>query len=357
MKVAMTCPYSLSRPGGVQGQVLGLARELRKLGVDVRIVAPCDGPPPDPSVISVGPSVEWESNGSIAPIAPGRAVARRTAEALRSIGPDLVHLHEPPVPGPCLSALIGFNGPMVGTFHASGDLHGKWLRAPMRSMMTRLTFRVAVSEAARETAKLNWMGDDYIILWNGIEIDRIAHTDPTPTTRPAVLFLGRHEPRKGLSVLLDAWRGIDRDATLWVLGTGPETDDLRAQRVSSVEWLGTVTDLERNARMRGAAVFCAPSTSAESFGVVLLEAMAAGTAIVASAIEGYQNVARAEQDALLVPPGDAMALRSALQRLLDDANLRARLTTSGHERAAQFSMTRLAERYLELYERALVPAL
>jgi phosphatidyl-myo-inositol alpha-mannosyltransferase len=114
----MISPYSMSRPGGVQGQVLGLARELRKLDIDVRIIAPCDGPPPDPSIVSVGPSIEWESNGSIAPIAPGRASARRTAEALRTMQPDVVHLHEPAVPGPCLSALIGFPGPMVGTFHA-----------------------------------------------------------------------------------------------------------------------------------------------------------------------------------------------------------------------------------------------
>src|SRR3954469_19868500 len=133
MRLAMTCPYSMSRPGGVQGQVLGLARELRQLDIDVRVIAPCDGPPPNPLVIDVGPTVEWESNGSIAPIAPGRATARRTVEALRSFAPDVVHLHEPGVPGPCLSALIGFDGPMVGTFHASGDLPRKWLRPALRS--------------------------------------------------------------------------------------------------------------------------------------------------------------------------------------------------------------------------------
>src|SRR3954454_19799691 len=158
MKVVMVCPYSMSRPGGVQGQVLGLARELRKLDVDVRIVAPCDGPPPDPSVVSVGPPVEWESNGSIAPIAPGRAAARRTAEAVRSLEPDLVHLHEPAVPGPCLSSLIYFGGPMVGTFHASGELAHQWTRPALRSQMQSLTFRVVVSESARETAQKNWGG-------------------------------------------------------------------------------------------------------------------------------------------------------------------------------------------------------
>src|SRR5436190_2289053 len=356
MRVAMICPYSMSRPGGVQGQVLGLARELRQLDVDVRIVAPCDGPPPDATIVSVGPSVEWESNGSIAPIAPGRATARRTAEALRSLEPDVVHLHEPIVPGPTVSALIGFNGPMVGTFHAAGEVPYQWLRPALRSLMMRLTFRVAVSESAREPAAGNWSGADYTVLWNGIEIDRIASTAPTPSPRPSVLFIGRHEPRKGLEVLLDAWAGIDRDAQLQVVGIGPQTDELQRRAVGDVEWFGTVTDAVRNALLRGATAFCAPSLRGESFGVVLLEAMAAGTPIVASAIDGYENVARAGQDALLVPPGDVGALRDALRRLLDDRALGARLVASGHERAEQFSMRRLAERYLELYARALVPA-
>jgi phosphatidyl-myo-inositol alpha-mannosyltransferase len=360
MKVAMICPYSMSRPGGVQGQVLGLARELRKLDVDVRIVAPCDGPPPDATILSVGPTVEWESNGSIAPISPGRATARRTAEALRTLEPDVVHLHEPIVPGPTVSALIGFNGPMVGTFHASGEVPYQWLRPALRSLMMRLTYRVAVSESARETAVGNWSGAEYMVLWNGVEIEPIAATTPAPAPKPTVLFIGRHEPRKGLAVLLDAWAGIDRDARLQVVGVGPQTDELKARAASGaiggdVEWFGSVTDTPRNALLRGASVFCAPSLRGESFGVVLLEAMAAGAPIVASAIEGYRNVARPGRDALLVPPGDVDALRAALRQVLDDATLRARLVDSGRERAEQFSMRRLAERYLELYARALVP--
>ena len=356
MRVAMVCPYSMSRPGGVQGQVLGLARELRKLGVDVRILAPCDGPPPDPSVVSVGPSVEWESNGSIAPIASGRASARRTAEALRSLEPDLVHVHEPAVPGPCLTTMIGFRGPIVATFHAAGELLHMWTRPVLRSIMQRITVRVVVSEMARETAEKNWSGGDYIVLWNGVEAEPIESAPPTLTPRPAVLFIGRHEPRKGLEVLIDAWEHIDRDAELWVAGAGPQTDALRARNVPKIGWLGPVTDAERNARLRGATVFCAPSLHGESFGIVLLEAMAASTAIVASAIEGYENVARPNRDALFVPPGDAGALRAAIQRLLDDEELRDRLIESGHERADQFSVAHLAERYLELYERSLVPA-
>ena len=350
----MTSPYSLSRPGGVQGQVLGLARELRKLGVDVRVVGPCDGPPPEPGVVSVGPSVEWNSNGSVAPISPGRATARRTAEVMRSIEPDIVHLHEPAVPGPCLSALIGFSGPMVGTFHASGELLHMWTRPALRSQIARLGIRVVVSESALETARANWSDAEYVVLWNGIEVDRFASAIPTPSARPAALFVGRHEPRKGLAVLLEAWRTLDRDAVLWVGGAGPQTDELRATAGPDIEWLGAITDAERNARLRGATVLCAPSLHGESFGVVLLEGMAAGTPVVASAIEGYQNVARADIDALLVPPGDAVALRGALRKLFDDAALHDRLVAAGRSRAEEFSMARLAERYLELYERVLV---
>jgi phosphatidyl-myo-inositol alpha-mannosyltransferase len=353
VRVVMTSPYSLSRPGGVQGQVLGLARELRALGVDVRVVAPCDGPPPAPGVVCVGPTVEWVSNGSIAPIAADAMAARRTAEAIRTIEPHLVHLHEPAVPGPCLSTLIGFNGPMVGTFHAAGELAHQWSRPALRSLMSRLTTRVVVSESARETAEHNWNGA-YVALWNGIEIDRFAGAQPTPSRQPAVLFAGRHEPRKGLAVLLDAWRGLDRDAVLWVASTGPQTEELRRRNVPGVEWLGSLSERELERRMRGASVFCAPSVAGESFGVVLLEAMAAGTPIVASAIEGYQNVARAGREAVLVPPGHAEVLRDALRLALDDGALRRHIVEAGRARALEFSMAGLAQRYLELYENAVV---
>jgi phosphatidyl-myo-inositol alpha-mannosyltransferase len=355
MRVVMLSPYSLSRPGGVQGQVLGLARELRRLGTDVRVIGPCDGPPPAPGVVCAGPSVEWNSNGSVAPIAADATAARRTAEAIRTIEPHVAHLHEPAVPGPCLSTLIGFNGPMVGTFHASGELLHQWSRPALKGLMSRMTRRVVVSEAARETAVLNW-GGRYDVLWNGIEIDRFANATPTPSDVPAVLFVGRHEPRKGLEPLLEAWSGLDGDAVLWVAGEGPQTKELRKRKIGRVEWLGRISDVELEQRLRGSTVFCAPSLNGESFGVVLLEAMAGGTPIVASAIEGYENVARPEREAVLVPPGDVDALRAALRRVLGDAELRVRLVAGGRLRAAEFSMARLAQRYVELYESALVTA-
>lgn len=348
----MVCPYSVSRPGGVQSQVLGLVRELRHLGIDARILAPSDGPPPVPGVLTVGESVLWESNGSVAPIATNAQVARRTIDALMLFGPDLVHLHEPIVPGPALTILLGHQGPMVSTHHISGHVGREWAMPAVRANMERVSTRVAVSKAASATA-FDSLGGEYTVLWNGVEVDRIARQDPWPTSRPAVFFCNRHEPRKGLSVLLDAWAGLDRDAVLWVASKGPQTEELRARGVANVEWLGIVSDEERDRRLRASTVMCAPSTGGESFGVVLLEGMAAGAVVVASDIEGYRTVATNGDDALLVAPDDPHALRAALRRALDDRSTRERLVTAGRRRADELSMAALARRYVEIYDSAL----
>ena len=166
----------------------------------------------------------------------------------------------------------------------------------------------------------------------------------------AILFVGRHEPRKGLEVLLSAFAALDRDAVLWVAGEGPETAALAASAPPGVEWLGRISDEELAQRLGTAAVFCAPSLHGESFGVVLLEAMAAGTPIVASDIAGYRDVARHDREAVLVPGGDVAALTDGLRRVLDDPTLAARLIEAGTVRAAGFSMERLAARYTDLYD-------
>jgi phosphatidylinositol alpha-mannosyltransferase len=140
---------------------------------------------------------------------------------------------------------------------------------------------------------------------------------------------------------------------LWVASDGPDTARLRARGVPNVEWLGVISEDEKARRLRAATAFCAPSVGGESFGIVLQEAMAASTAVVAADIDGYRNVARADRDALLVPPNDAGALRGALQHVLDDPGRRAELIASGEQRTAEYSMRRLAERFLVLYESAL----
>lgn len=348
----MVCPYSLTIPGGVQMQVLGLARALRADGHTVQVLAPCDGPPPEEMVTPLGKSVPFATNGSVAPIAPDPACARHTIRALREGKFDLLHLHEPLVPGPTLTALLYSDLPSVGTFHRAGASRAYKLLAPVtRRLGRRLGARVAVSEDAKRTA-LDGIDGEVKVLFNGIEVERFAHADPWPAGgRPTVLFVGRHESRKGLEVLLDARTALGDDVALWIMGEGPETEKLKAKTRGDdrIEWLGRVGDDELARRLAGATVFCAPSRHGESFGVVLVEAMAAGTAIVASDIPGYRAVARPDEHALLVAPDDPAALGIALQRLLDDAVIRDRLVAAGRLRAQEFAMDSLAAHYDALY--------
>jgi len=253
-----------------------------------------------------------------------------------------------------MTTVVAAATPKVGTFHAAGGSAAyRWLFPIARWMAGRLALRCAVSEDARKMAR-RALGGDYELVHNGIEVERFSKATPWPTTAPTIFFVGRHEPRNGLAVLLDALPLLPSDICVWVGGDGPETDALRerAGGDSRVEWLGRLDDEHVARRLRGADVFCAPSLHGESFGVVLLEAMAAQTPIVASDLPGYRNVARAGHDALLVPPGDAHALANALIDVLERPSLAESLVASGDARAAEFAMDLLAERYLELYEDA-----
>lgn len=361
VRVGLVCPYSLTPPGGVQAQVLGLARSLRTLGHDARVLAPCDGPPPDAGVTPLGRSIPFSTNGSVAPLAPDPACARRTIRALREERFDVLHLHEPLVPGPTLTSLLVSDVASVGTFHRAGASAAyAMLRPVAKRVAARLTRRVAVSEDARSTA-YDALGGEYQVLFNGIEIERYAKATPIPTDRPTILFVGRHEPRKGLAVLLAALSDLPDDVRVWVAGDGPQTASLRDTHAGDerIEWLGRISEEEKESRLRGAHVFCAPSLRGESFGVILLEAMAAGTPIVASDLPGYRRVARGEDEvgtdaeALLVPPGDAPALAAALRRALADNAVSARLAAAGELRAGDFSMDALAEQYVALYAEAI----
>lgn len=359
MRIGIVSPYSLTQPGGVQGQVLALARVLRGRGHEVRVLGPCDGPPPDPGVTPLGASLPTAVNGSVAPIAPDVSAQLRTIRALRDEEFDVVHLHEPFVPGPTQTALLFKTAPLVGTFHAAGGaLAYRWFGPLVRRVARRLDVRCAVSTEARDSVA-GVLGGTYEIVFNGIDVAEFADAVPWPSDDgPAIAFLGRHEQRKGLGVLLEAFdlltaRG-DHGVRLWVAGEGPETASLRARHPSGrIEWLGRIDDAERAARLAGAAVFCAPSLGGESFGIVLVEAMAAGAPVVASDIPGYARVARAGSDALLVPPGDPVALAEALGAVLADPDIAGSLVASGTRRAAEFSLARLAALYEGFYERAL----
>jgi phosphatidylinositol alpha-mannosyltransferase len=325
---------------------------MRQAGVEARVLAPCDGPPLFAWVSPLGASVPTAANGSVAPIAPDPAAALRTIRILRDEAFDIVHLHEPLAPGPTWTALLFSDGPLVGTFHRAGD--SAWyrlVRGPSRWGAKRLHLRCAVSELALETARVA-LGGEYELVWNGIDVSLLANAEPWPSGGPTILFLGRHEARKGLEVLVEAVVRYGLEATVWVAGHGPRTVALREMTVGDqrFQWLGMISEEEKARRLRGANVLVAPSLHGESFGVVLLEGMAAGTIVVASDIPGYANVARPGRDALLVPPGDADALAGAVRKALEGGPAIEAIRASALERAKAHSLAALAQRYLELYQ-------
>ena len=352
MRIGLICPYSLTVPGGVKGQVLGLAKMLRGLGHSVRVLGPCDGPPPDTGVTPLGMSIPTTANGSVAPIAPDVPCALRTIRALRDEQFDILHLHEPLAPGPTLTSLFLAQSPMLGTFHAAGkSLAYDLLKGPVKWLRNRLDHAVAVSEDAAEMAH-SALGGEYEILFNGVETDRCSSVVPWSKESPTIFFIGRHEPRKGLGVLLEAMTFLPPDTQLWIASDGPETTELKAQVAGDhrVKWLGRISEEEKLSRIKGADIFCAPSLRGESFGVVLLEGMACGTPVVASDIPGYAKVARGGEDAILVPAGDSQVLASAIEKILRNPDQAERLSARGVKRAENFSMQLLAETYSKSYE-------
>lgn len=354
LRVGIMCPYSLTVDGGVQMQVLSLARHVRSRGLEARVLGPCDGPPPASFVTPLGNSLPTSANGSIAPLAPDPAALFRTLQALSSERFDVLHLHEPMAPGPTLTAAVTHRYPTVGTFHAAGRSAPYRLIKPwLQSWIKRIDHKVVVSKDALKLVQSH-LGGEYEVLFNGVEVDEIRRTEAITRQKgdpPAVFFCGRHEQRKGLEVLIEAFSRLSVEAELWIASTGPDTARLTELTAGDdrVRWLGRITDEAKFARLRTAEVFCAPSLGGESFGVVLLEAMAAGATVVASGIDGYRNVATHDRDALLSAPGDVEALTRNLERALGDRALDERLRAAGRARAERFAMSSLADRYIEIY--------
>lgn len=370
LRVALVCPYSLSRPGGVQGQVVGLARALDGRGHRATVFAPLDGAdtPPGVEVVSTGPSVSLPANGSVAPVTRSLPAVLDSLRTLRSGGFDVVHVHEPFAPGLPYGLLVRRQlPPLVGTFHRSGMSSLYTVFGPLlRRLARHLALRCAVSDAARATAS-EALGGTYEVCFNGVALDPYVAVEPWPSERPAVLFLGRHEERKGLGVLLEAFGRLragriadgrpDADLpVLWIAGDGPQTGSLRRRHPPSddVQWLGVLSEEEKLRRLVGARVLCAPSLGGESFGMVVLEAMAARTVVVASDIAGYRDAAGGH--ALMVPPGDERALAETLAGLpalgpasangpADDPSW----LDAAAAWAAHWSMDRLAEWYEHRY--------
>lgn len=364
MKIAMLSPYALTRTGGVQGQAIGLSRSLRSLGHDVTVLGPADEGRPVPEAAGkhyvIGKPTALHSNGSVAPVALRPSAAARVERFVRTGGFDVVHVHEPLAPVAAYGLVLRAPIPMVGTYHRSGVSRWVPVLKPLAGFVGhRMQIRVAVSKAARDTG-MQAGGGDFEVLFNGVDVDRFESAEPVRDEegRPAVLFLGRHEGRKGLNVLLDAFAMVERPAVLWIAGDGPATEVQRRRYPESdrVRWLGMLSDEEVASRLAGADVLCAPSLHGESFGMVLLEGMAGGCAVVASDIEGYR--AAAGGCAELVPPGDVPGLARALGMALADAvegsgrsSPEARKEAREHARA--WSMETLAERYVDVYTRAI----
>jgi phosphatidyl-myo-inositol alpha-mannosyltransferase len=385
LNIALVCPYSLSRPGGVQGQVLGLARALTSSGHRVTVFAPVDGPlemPAGVELVQSGRSFRVPANGSVAPVSLSIPAARSSLSALRSGGFDVVHVHEPFAPGLPYGLLVGRElPPLVATFHRSGGSAFYALLSPLvQRLAQRFAVRTAVSEAARLTAA-GALGGTYEVGFNGIEVDRYRDALPWPKERPTVLFLGRHEGRKGLRVLLEAFDQMTQTLTeserpqLWITGDGPDTVSLRRMHPDSADrtWLGVISEEEKVRRLAAADVLCAPSLGGESFGMVILEGLAARVPVVASDIEGYRDASGG--CAVLVPPGDAGALAEALSGVLslrsavfgppesgstgsgpgdEGRKSREAWLTAGSERAERWSMDRLADWYVGWYRGSMV---
>jgi phosphatidylinositol alpha-mannosyltransferase len=380
VRVGIVCPYSLDVPGGVQSHVLDLARALIALGHSVSVIAPADderadGDPPLPAFVTpAGRAVSVPYNGSVARITFGPVSYARVRRWLAEHTFDVLHLHEPGTFSLSSLALFEADVPIVATFHTSTERSRATLvfARPINALMEKVTARIAVSPMARRV-QVEHLGGDAVEIPNGVDV-RLFAQGPLlpgyPRDGHTVGFLGRYdEPRKGMAVLLDAVARLAParpGLRLLVVGRG-DPDALRRaagpQLADRLDILGGVDDATKAAALRSMDVYCAPNTGGESFGMVLTEAMAAGTAVLASDLGAFRAVLSAEGDTpegsagvgagVLFPTGDARGLASALAALLDDPQRRAALGAAARTRAAAFDWPVVAADVLRVYRAAI----
>jgi phosphatidyl-myo-inositol alpha-mannosyltransferase len=392
VRIALLSPYSWTYPGGVTRHIDALAHELVAAGHEPRILAPFDpddklsrrlhrGAAPQPRVVgeefvSLGRTVGLPANGAVSNMALTPHAVFALRRELRDGRYDVLHVHEPVVP------LLGWDAlcsagelPLVGTFHTYSEnlLTNGIAAVPLggRRRMNRLHVRIAVSEAAAWTAR-RFYGGRYRIIPNGVHLrdthsaacaanGELAHLAERADASPGghehplrILFIGQAVERKGLPVLLRAFEAL-RDqipATLTLVGASPEEVAHMMLDDRGVRALGKVSEERKNDELARAAVVCAPSLGGESFGMVLTEAFAAATPVIASDIPGYRDVVRHDLDGLLVAPGDALALAESLRRMALESSLRARMASCARERAERFAWPGVAAEVLDSYERA-----
>jgi phosphatidyl-myo-inositol alpha-mannosyltransferase len=370
MKVGIVVPYSWSFWGGVVEHAELQAQALRALGCEVKTIMGNDPPgqftrvlhprhgrhgEPPPDVIPIGRSVIVPANGTLPNIILSPRSFFRIKEALRRERFDVVHLHEPMTPTPCIATLALCTAPMVGTFHASGDLG--WMQFGKRAwgfLADRLDRRIAVSERARVSAE-RWLPGDYEIVPNGVLIP--PHADAA-NRENRIVFGGRHEQRKGLHVLLQAWPRIRErtGATLRVCGADPLRVKLLMNRLhlssEGVDVLGFLPQEQYTEELLRAKALVAPSLGGESFGIVLVRALACATPVVASDIDGYRDVMTPET-CIAFPPGDIEALAEGVESLLADESRRQAMGAAGRELAqSHYAWESIARRLLDIYEQA-----
>lgn len=367
MRVGLVCPYNWDVPGGVQYHVRDLADTLRAMGHEVDVLTPAEQEDSLPSGATwAGRAIPIPYNGSMASWQFGVLSAARTRRWLREGHFDVVHVHEPAPPSVSLLVCMIADGPIVATFHAA-SVRSKWLAAwgpVVRPWLERIAGRIAVSDFARRL-QVEHLGGDAVIIPNGVQVAAFAEGPRLPAAEhdgPTVGFLGRYdEPRKGLPVLLEAMRAVVRElpgARLLVAGRG-DPDELRAlvgpDLEPAVTLLGELDEADKAAFLRTVDVYCAPNLMGESFGVVLVEAMAAGAPVVAADLDAFARVLADGSAGVLVRRGDATALAGVLVDLLGDPDRRAGLTAAGRERAADFDWATLAGQVVAVYETVVPP--
>ena len=368
MKIAMVSPYDFTWPGGVTMHVSQLARELGRSGHEVQVLAPHS-----PSrecqdrdlLVPLGRSVPLPSGGSIARVSLSWWLARKVRALLEREKYDIIHLHEPMAPILPLTVLEYSNTVNVGTFHACHNRHHLYrMSQPLiKRWHQRLHGSIAVSPAARSYVNSTFPGN-YEIIPNGIDVDHFSQkAEPWPQYQDGktnIIFVGRLEKRKGLRYLLEAFgrlRWGKQDLRLIVVGPGnPDKDSyqiLSSQNLHEVEFVGRVSHEDLPRYYASADIFCSPATGAESFGIVLLEAMAAGKPVVASDIEGYRGVLTEGEEGLLFKNTDVGSLAAALETLIQEPLLRAKMGQRGRATAEKHRWQVVAGQVEEYYESCL----
>jgi len=362
MKIGLVTPYVYPLPGGVTQHVQYLYGNLRLRGHDVRILTSSHGlqRASEGDIIRIGKGFSMPVNGSVGTITLSPRFISQVRDMLEREQFDLLHFHEPFVPFLSPVVLRLSTSVNVATFHAYGGFSPSYEfgRRAMRGYAARLHGRIAVSGAAKHFIERYFPGE-YKVIPNGVDIDRFQRSVPIARWQDGtsnILFVGRFEPRKGLLELLKAYRLLHKsgcDCRLLVVGSGPLAREARryvaTRRLRGVEFLGRVSDEEKAQLFRTADVYASPATGGESFGIVLLEAMASGTAIVASDIHGYKGVVRRGREALLVPPRDPKALAASIGRLLGDDEERRAMGEAGRLRAEEFSWPRVTAKVDDFY--------